>query len=107
MRLPVIDNLPAKIEEEEATRMLHYAIDQGVNYLDTAYPYHRGQSEIFLGKALQGGYREKVKLATKMPSWAIETAEDFDLYFNEQLEKLQTDHVEFYLLHALKRGVVG
>ena len=103
MRLPIIDNLPAKIDEEESTRMLHYAIDQGVNYLDTAYPYHRGQSEVFLGNALQGGYREKVKLATKMPSWAIESAADFDRYFYEQLEKLQTDHIEFYLLHALKR----
>ena len=103
MRLPVMDNLPAKIDEDEATRMLYNAIDQGVNYLDTAYPYHRGQSEIFLGNALQGEYRKKVKLATKMPSWAIETDADFDRYFNEQLDKLQTDHIEFYLLHALKR----
>jgi len=103
MRLPVIDNLPAQIEEEEATRMLYYAIDQGVNYLDTAYPYHRGQSEIFLGKVLKNGYREKVKLASKLPSWAIETTDDFDRYFNEQLEKLQTERIEFYLLHALKR----
>jgi hypothetical protein len=103
MRLPIIDHLPAKIEEEEAARMLQYAIDQGVNYLDTAYPYHRGQSEVFLGNVLKHGYREKVKLATKLPSWAIETAADFDRYFDEQLEKLQTDHIEFYLLHALKR----
>jgi predicted aldo/keto reductase-like oxidoreductase len=103
MRLPVLDNLPARIDEGRASEMIHYAIEQGVNYLDTAYPYHREQSEIFLGKALQGGYRDRVKLATKLPSWAVETAADFDRYFDEQRTKLQTDHIEFYLLHALKR----
>lgn len=103
MRLPVFDSLPARIDEEQATEMLHYAIDKGVNYLDTAYPYHRGQSEVFLGNALQGGYRDKVKLATKLPSWMVECTDDFDRFFNEQLERLQTQQVEFYLLHALKR----
>lgn len=101
MRLPRIDDDPGQIDEPEATRMIHYAIDQGVNYVDTAYPYHRGTSEGFLGRALQGGYRERVKLATKMPCWLIEKADDFDRYLNEQLERLQTDHVDFYLLHGL------
>jgi uncharacterized protein len=99
MRFPKTDD--GKIEEKEATEMLHYAIDNGVNYIDTAYPYHNGDSEPFVGKALKGGYREKVKLATKLPSWLIKEKSDFDKYLNEQLERLQTDHIDFYLIHAL------
>jgi len=99
MRLPVADN--KKIDEKEATRMLHYAIDQGVNYVDTAYPYHKGESELLVGRALQNGYRERVKLATKMPTWMVEEASHFDKFLNEQLEKLRVDHIDFYLLHTL------
>ena len=101
MRLPTLNDNWASIDEAEATRMLYHAIDQGVNYVDTAHPYHDGNSESFLGRALKNGYRQKVKLATKMPSWKIESPQDFDKYLNEQLTKLQTDHVDFYLLHSL------
>ena len=104
MRLPLIDqNDPKTIDEPQAMEMIHYAIDRGVNYIDTAYPYHGQQSEPFVGRALQHGYRKKVYLATKLPSWAITTHEDMDRYLNEQLERLATETIDFYLLHALKR----
>lgn len=89
------------IDEERAKKQVRTAIDSGVNYIDTAWPYHMGASEPFLGHALAGGYREKVKLATKLPSWLIEKREDMDKYLNAQLEKLQTDHIDYYLVHAL------
>ena len=99
MRLPVKED--GSIDEERATRQVRYAIDQGVNYVDTAWPYHAGQSEPFLGHALADGYREKVKLATKLPSWLLNSREDMDSFLNAQLEKLHTDHIDYYLVHAL------
>jgi hypothetical protein len=114
MRLPV--KADGSIDEERATKQVRYAIDHGVNYVDTAWPYHMGQSEPFLGRTLADGYREKVRLATKLPSWLIEKREDMDTFLNAQLEKLKTDHIDYYLVHALvgdlwdtveKLGVAG
>lgn len=103
MRFPTIDEDSGKIDKKLSTEMLHYAIDNGVNYIDTAYPYHQGTSEKFVGEALEGGYREKVYLASKLPVWLTDEYEDFEKYLDEQLENLKTDRIDFYLLHALSR----
>ncbi|MFC1933563.1 aldo/keto reductase [Chloroflexota bacterium] len=101
MRLPLIDRDPANVDEPESIRMLRYAIDHGVNYLDSGYRYHSGQSERIIARALQDGYREKTKVATKLPLPIVESTEDFDRYFFEQLERLQMEKLDFYLLHGL------
>ena len=104
MRLPVIDGKEDQIDEEEATRMIEFAIERGVNYFDTAYPYHAGMSEPFVGRVLANGLRDKVFLATKLPLWLVETREDMDRFLEDQLERLQTDHIDFYLMHGFTRG---
>lgn len=90
-----------KIDEVLTEKMLDQAIAQGVNYIDTAYPYHDGQSEVVVGKILKKYDRNSYYLATKLPVWLVNTVEDVDKYLEEQLAKLQTDHIDFYLMHAM------
>lgn len=97
MRLPTAGE---RIDEEAATRLIHNAIDSGVNYFDTAWPYHAGESEPFLARALKGR-RERVQLATKNPVWMIQNESDWERYLDQQLVRLGTDHIDFYMLHGL------
>ncbi len=103
MRFPTLTDKKGKsvIDREEAIAMLRHAIDQGVNYVDTAYGYHHGESEGLTGLALKDGYREQVMLTSKLPQWLVEKAEDMDRLLDEQLKKLDVSTLDFYLLHAL------
>lgn len=101
MRFPTLAD--GSIDEPEAERMLDKAIAEGVNYIDTAYPYHEGKSEIVVGKVLKKYDRNSFYLATKLPVWLVSTADDVDKLLKEQLEKLQTDYIDFYLMHAMDK----
>lgn len=99
MRFPLNDD--GKIDEVEAEQMLDLAIQNGVTYIDTAYPYHDGESEPFVGKVLKKYDRESFRLATKLPIWKINSQEEAREIFESQLSRLGVDYVDFYLLHAL------
>lgn len=101
MRFPATPD--GKIDEPRAEKLLDRAIAAGVNYIDTAYPYHNGDSEPFVGKVLQKYDRNSFYLATKLPVWAIESVDDAKRIFAEQLERLRTDHIDFYLMHAMSK----
>jgi predicted aldo/keto reductase-like oxidoreductase len=90
-----------RIDEARAARQVRHAIDQGVNYIDTAWPYHGGESEPFVGRTLAGGYRERVKLATKLPAWLVQSRADMDRFLDAQLQKLATSRIDYYLVHSL------
>lgn len=111
MRLPTM-GAPDRIDETATARLLHEAIEAGVNYIDTAWFYHSavamagaGESEPFVGRALSGSpkndWRQRVYLATKLPQQLIKTREEMDSFLARQLERLQTDHIDFYLVHGL------
>ena len=91
------------IDEQKAITLIRRAIDGGVTYLDTAYVYLDKTSEIVLGKALQDGYRDRVTIATKMPCEAVHNRSEMQALLDEELRKLQTDHIDFYLMHGINR----
>lgn len=103
MRFPVLEN--GEINEPEAERMIDKAVATGVNYIDTAYPYHGGKSEIVVGKVIQKYVRSSFYLATKLPCWNISVLEDVDRLLNEQLSKLQTEYIDFYMMHAMNKDL--
>ncbi len=104
MRLPTVKFIPQKVDTKKSISLIRSAIDHGVNYIDTAYLYHFGGSEKVIGIALQNGYREKVYLATKLFMPLVRKEEDFERFLNQQLDKLQTDHVDTYLFHGLNKS---
>lgn len=103
MRLPSRKFSLMGPDREESKRIIRYGIDRGINYLDTAWPYHLGESEKIVGESLQGGYRERVKLVTKLPMFLVYRTSDFDRFLDVQLDRLQTDHIDIYLFHALNK----
>lgn len=103
MRLPTIGEDQSKINEAEAIKMIRYAADNGVNYIDSAYMYHMGQSEIVVGKALKDGYRQKFHVATKLPVNMMQNGNDCDRILDEQLKKLDVGKIDFYLFHGLSK----
>lgn len=102
MRFPVINGKTDQIDVEKAEKMLEEAQKKGVNYFDTAWPYHGEASEGFIGEYIsKKDIRDEIYLATKLPSWLIKSEEDFDKYLDEQLNRLKTDTIDFYLIHTL------
>lgn len=101
MRFPTTEE--GAIDEMEAQKLLDRAIAGGVTYIDTAWPYHGEKSEEFVGRALKKYDRNDYYLATKLPIWKVEKPEDVRFYLDEQLRRLQTDHIDFYLIHALSK----
>lgn len=103
MRLPRLFADRQDIDYEAAQKLIDYAYEHGVNYFDTAYPYHERMSETFVGKALKNYPRESFFLADKMPGWLIRKPEDGERIFEEQLKKCQVDYFDFYLCHAIEK----
>lgn len=104
MRLPPRKINRLRAETEKSIDVIRYGIDLGINYIDTAWPYHLGDSEKILGKALKDGYRERVHLVTKLPMFMVSNADQFDSYLKTQMKRLQTDYLDAYLFHAVNQG---
>ncbi|MFL7868964.1 MAG: aldo/keto reductase, partial [Anaerolineales bacterium] len=104
MRLPSRRINRLRADTTKSIRLIRHGIDQGVNYIDTAWNYHLGDSEKVVGQALQDGYRERVHLVTKLFVPLVRKADDFDRFLNAQLKRLQTDYLDIYLFHALNAG---
>ena len=104
MRLPVIENDNGQIDYKKSRELVESAIENGITYFDTAYVYHNNQSEIFAGEMFRDGLREKLYLATKLPVWKIDKEEDFFTLLDTELQRLQTDYIDFYLLHSLDKN---
>ena len=101
MRFPMTAD--GKIDEAEAEKLLDTALAAGINYIDTAWPYHNGESEPFVGKVLSKYPRDSYYLATKLPVWLVKSLDEVDTYLEKQLERLRTDHIDFYLMHSLDK----
>lgn len=101
MRLPVINGRESDIDMEQTARMTQYAFQHGINYFDTAYGYHNGRSEAVMGEILKNYPRDSFYLATKFPGYDISNFGKEEEIFEEQLRRLQTDHVDFYLMHNI------
>ncbi len=104
MRLPPRKLNRLRAEIDKSIQLIRYGIDLGINYIDTAWPYHLGDSEKILGKALKDGYRERVHLVTKLPMFMVTNAGHFNSYLKTQMKRLQTDHIDAYLFHAVDQG---
>lgn len=103
MRLPTKND--GTVDEKQAIELIRSAIDKGINYVDTAYMYHDGVSEKIVAKALKDGYREKVSLADKLPVWYAKTYDDLKKIWNEQMDRLENNYIDYYLMHNLKEGI--
>jgi len=104
MRLPTKKIMPLQVNSTQSIRLIKSAVDKGINYIDTAWVYHFGASEKVVGIALKNGYREKIHLVTKSPLFLVNKTEDFDKFLNKQLRRLQTDHLDTYLFHAMNKS---
>ncbi len=104
MRLPPRRINRLRAETDESVKIIRRGIDLGINYLDSAYVYHLGDSEKVVGIALKDGYRDRVKIATKLPTFLVRNSGDFDKYLQTSLERLQTEYIDIYMFHNLEKN---
>ena len=111
MRLPTVGNDYGKVDVPAAMKLVRHALDNGLNYIDTSWPYHStdnmkgGASEPFVGKVVKSAGRDKFYIATKLPIWAVNSRTDMDTFLDTQLKRLNTDHVDYYLVHSIRQEV--